>query len=619
MIPLLLTSALAAPLALPVDGPLHPASSRFVGDIERFARVDDCTGCHEDAAHSWAGSTHAHASLDNPWYLASLQIVRDEVGPVASRHCAACHDPALLATGAIDEPVLDLQGPLADLGVPCLGCHGVVDATGLGNGSYVVDVTDLPDPETDLPAHRARMASPALTDGTACQGCHRGVLVPDMGAPHVMTGFDDWGAWQSSGWAGTDAVRLDPNPQRATCTDCHGHAMEGGRTAIQPDHLLHDAVTLWIPQLWVDGVPTPYRPGMEVPEGSEVVVDAVVRNTGTGHRFPGGLGDTQDTRLVLSVDTPSGRRQLEGPSLRALPIDRNGSPVREHLPHRIAAGAADHTVPPGEAQLLQVAFVAPGGPIDLDGQLVHRPHRPELADAACLVTTPFTLDGCAPLPETLVTRAQPEAADTAEAFHALALARSRARTEDLPQALDDLQQAVDLGLPAPTARVIEARILGRQGRIDAALAALEGLPDHPAVHATRARAHLAVWRFDEALPDLRAAVAGAPLSTPTWVLYAEAAQAAGHADEALDAALTGLELAPRHPDLLRIQAMAADALDHADTDAAWSAWEAHRRPDGLDRWRMTCERTDDECARRGPVPFVDAGVLFDPIIPEVTP
>jgi len=616
---LLLAHALAAPLQLPSAGELHPSSAQFLGDAARYARTDDCIACHRANARSWSGSAHAHASLDNPWYLASLQVLRDEVGPIASRHCAGCHDPALLVNGDIDQPELDLEHPLADLGVPCLGCHGVVDSNGLGNGSFVVDVRDLPNPRKDLDGHRARMASPALTDGTACQGCHRGVLLPDMGAPHVMIGFDDWGAWQGSGWAGTDAARLDPDPQRAGCTDCHGHAMEGGRTAIQPEHLLHDAVTLWIPQVWIDGTPLPYEPGMEAPEGAQVVVDAVVRNTATGHRFPGGLGDTQDTALVLEVSTAEGDVRIDGPSLRALPIGLDALPVRNHLPHRIAAGAADHTVPPGEAQLMQVAFVAPGGPLTLEGTLLHRPHRPELAAAACAVTGPLTLDGCLPLPETVVTLSRPDASDAAEAFHSLALARSRARTEDLPQALADLQRAVALGLPAPTARVVEARILGRQGRIDAALATLAAIPkaqqDHPAVHATRAKAYLAVWRFEAALPSLRRAVELAPLSAETWGYYAQAAYAAGHADEALEACQHGLELAPRDSDLLRVQALAAEALAHPEADAAWVAWDDHKRPDGLDRWRMACERQDDECARRGPVPLVDAGPLF----PEETP
>ncbi len=609
----------APPLELPAEGELAPSAATFLGDPARYARVDDCTACHKPMARSWSRTAHAHASLDNPWYLASLQVLRNDAGAIASRHCSGCHDPALLALGVMDEPELDLEHPLADLGVPCLGCHGVVDASGLGNGSFVVDVRDLPDPRRDLDAHRARMKSPALTNGTACQGCHRGALLPEMGAPHVMTGFDDWGAWQGSGWAGTDAVRLDPAPKRATCTDCHGHDMRGGRTVIQPDHLLDDAVTLWIPQLWVDGEPVPYVPGLDVPEGAEVVVDAVVRNTGTGHRFPGGLGDTQDTTLVLDLHTDRGEVRVDGPSLRALPIDLDGVPVREHLPHRIAGGAADHTVPPGEAQLLQVAFVAPGGPIELDGALLHRPHRPELAAAACLVTGPLTLDGCAPLPETVVTTARPDAAEQAEAFHALALARSRARTEDLPQGLADLVRAVELGLPEPTARVIEARILGRQGRIDEALRTLDAIPaqvaDHGAVHATRAKAYLAVWRFEQALPSLRRATELAPLSADTWVLYAEAALAAGHPEEALDACAEGLVLRPRDPDLLRIQAMAAEATAHPDSELAWAAWDRHKRPDGLDRWRMACERLDDECALRGPVPLTFHGPLF----PEETP
>lgn len=610
-----LAIALAAPLQLPTEGPWGPSELVLHGTPERYSQVSDCIACHADAAHSWSGSAHAHASLDNPWYLASLTVLRADVGPTASRHCAGCHDPALLVTGAIDAAVLSPTQPLADLGVPCLGCHGVVSSTSMGNASSAVDVRDLPDPRDNVAAHKARMASPQLTDGTACQGCHRGVLTPDMGAPHVMTGFDDWGAWQSSAWAGTDAARLDPAPQRATCTDCHSHAMEGGRTTLQPDHLLHDAVTLWLPQAWVDGAPVVLDPSFAPPAGAEVVVDAVVRNTGTGHRFPGGLGDTQDVWLALTIDADGTQATSAGPHIRALPIDLDAKPVRDHLPHKVAAGAVDHTIPPGEAQLLQVRFTAPGGPVALSATLRHRPHRPELADAACAITGPGTLDGCAPLPETVITEAAPV---DAQAWYALALARSRARTEDLPAALDALDLALDAGLDPDSAAVLAARILGRQGRIDDALAALEGLPDHAAVHATAGKAYAAVWRWDQAAEALTRAVALAPLHTDSWRLLARARLAAGDDPGALDAARQGLLLVPRDATLLRVQALAAIALKHPEADEATAAWEAHQPPDGLSRWRMACERTDPECSERGPIPLVHIPD-FDPVPSRKTP
>jgi len=594
-----------AQVAVPdAGGPWAPSGLELLGSGQRLARVDDCVDCHAaDAAHG-LDSAHGHASLDNPWYLASFQAVRDEVGAEATRHCAGCHDPALLATGALAEPDLGPDHALADRGVTCLTCHGAVAAGPAGNASMTIDLRDLPDPSSQVPAHRARMMPELLTTGAACQGCHRGVLLPEMGAPNIGIGFDDWGAWQGSAWAGTDIARLEADPERASCVDCHHRAAGGGRTALDPDHLLHDAVTLYLPVAWVDGEPRPIDGPVAAPAGAEVVVEAVVWNTGTGHRFPGGLGDTQDVWLALAVDDATGSWTATGPNLRALPLDEAGRPVREHLPHRVALGAFDHTVPPGEAQVLRVGFTAPGGPLRLDASLWHRPHRPELADAACEVSGGDTLDGCAELPTTRVTEARPL---DAEAFYALALGRSRGRSEDLAGALWALERAEAAGLDPGQAAVVRARVLGRQGRVDEALAAVAGLPAHPAVAAARGEALAAVWRFDEAGAHWAEAVAGAPLSAAGWAELARMRGSLGEDRGALQAAQRGLALAPRHPELLRSQALAAGALGLAGAGEAEAAWLAHRPPDGADRLRMRCDREDAECGERGAIPLVWVG------------
>ncbi len=608
---LLLATALAqSPVAVPtVDGPWAPSALQVIGAPDPLG-AEACEACHQDQVDSWSGSAHAHASLDNPWYLASFEALRSEVSPRASRHCGGCHDPALLATGALDGEV----GPghaLGTAGVTCLTCHAQATATPAGNASIVVDLSDLPDPRTDVASHAARMA----IDEGACMGCHRGVLLPQMGAPRIHGGFDDWGAWQGSAWAGTDAARLEPQPRRATCIDCHDHRMAGGRTALAGDHLLDDAVSLWLPQVWIDGALQPLDVPLAPPAGSEVVIEAVVRNTGVGHRFPGGLADTQDVWLQVAVTSASDTVVLQGPHLRGLPLDEEGQPVRDHEPHRIAMGAFDHTVPPGEAQVLRVGFVAPGGALQLEAALQHRPHRPELAAAACAVTSPLTLDGCAPLPVTTVARPRPMGE---QGWYALALGYSRGTTDDLPLAHEALDHAVAHGLAADTAAVLRGRILGRQGRADEALQVLDGLPDHPAVWATRGQALLTAWRFEPAADALARAAELAPLHVPTWRGLARALGSVGDDEAAYEAARAGLALAPRDAELLRSQALAARALGLPGADTAEAAWLAHRPPDGLDRLRIQCERTDSECRERGAIPLVWADNMV-PTNPWSTP
>ena len=132
------------------------------------------------------------------------------------------------------------------------------------------------------------------------------------------------------------------------------------------------------------------------------------------------------------------------------------------------------------------------------------------------------------------------------------------------------------------------------------------------MHATAGQALAAVWRWKEAEKHLSRASEGAPLHPDTWRLLARARLSIGDDAGALQAAQAGLALVPRDADLLRSQALAAKALNHPQADAALLAWEAHQPPDGLARWRMACERTDPECAQRGPIPRTELILLETP-------
>ena len=398
-----MTLALAAPAMTPSpDGPFAPSNFRLDGAPERMVRADDCAACHPAAAAEHAASAHAHASLDNPWYLSAFLAVRQDEGEVAVQHCAGCHDPALLVTGGLGAAPGD---PLTDVGVTCLVGHAAADASPDGNGSLRVDVRALPDPRTDVAGHRARMLTERLRGGEVCQGCHRGALVPEMGVAQVTPGFDDWGTWQGSGWAGPNTQRYEPSGGEG-CVSCHGHTMVGGRTAITAltgalpaaRATLQRAATLSATSARVDGAWVDLGDGFAPAAGAEVVLELAVRNVGAGHRFPGGLGDVEQTWVEVTLGTDAGVFVVDGPQLRSLPLQADGTPERLHRPHKVVGAAFDHTVPPGEAQSLRVRFTAPGGPIAVDARLLHRPHRPELEAAACAVTTPATLDGCAPSP-----------------------------------------------------------------------------------------------------------------------------------------------------------------------------------------------------------------------------
>lgn len=585
-------------------GELSPSYATYRGPSERLANTTDCATCHTTEHAAWGRSAHKHASLDNPWYLASFRAVRDDVGVTASRHCAGCHDPVLLAAGALEGSV----GPEtadADAGVTCLTCHGIVSATLDGNGSYVVDVSALPDPTTDVEAHRARMLSPSLRDGTACAACHRGFLTPQTGNPHVVVGMDDWGAWAGSAWAGPNTRRVEPEGRKATCIACHlgDHQMTGGRSSITGSAAvtarMENVVQVSLPVAEVDGVYTVLDGAFAPPAGSEVVLHVTVRNMGVGHRFPGGLADLQDTWVDLEL----GGRSVRAIGLRALALNETGDAELAHHAHRVAVAAFDHTIPPGEAVVARVRFVAPGGALHPTAVVRHRPHRAELAAAACANTSASTLDGCAPAAVVEVARGTLGGGDAGVYAHALGV--SRGRSEDLGLALRSLDV---LGKTA-RAEGLRARVLGRQGRVGDALAAAAssealGGP-HPALERTRGDVYAQVWRWSEAAVAYARVADQSPNDPTVWRDLAGARGGAGDAAGSLQAALRGLQLLPRDADLLRHQALALRALESPSAESSLEAWLSHRVPDEANGLRLRCDLQVAECSERAPVPLVD--------------
>ncbi|MCB9675261.1 MAG: hypothetical protein H6737_09100 [Alphaproteobacteria bacterium] len=597
--------------------PNLPSQARYEGPVEAFGRAADCAVCHEEEHAQWATSAHAHSSLDNPWYAQAFEDLRENVGVDASRHCAGCHDPVLLANGLVEEPIT-AEHPLATQGVACLVCHGIRETGTRGNGDYVVDLADLPDPIDSVKRHRQRMRPAPLEDGTVCRGCHRGFLTPDTGNRSVLPGFDDWGEWEVSGWAGVPTSRFDPpRDEPVRCIDCHmekGHGVPGGRAALAAqtggldavEAMLAKALKVRIPVAWVDGERARLDGGFAPEAGSEVVLDVTVRNVGAGHSFPGGTEDTQDSWLRVTVEGAkavlvAGEGTDDAVHFRGLPVDEEGRPVRAHHTRHIASKAFDHTIPPGEVQLVRVAFTAPGGPLDVRAEVVHRSHRAELAEAACRATTDFTLDGCAPETPRTIAVGTLEAPDGA-ALYEHALGMSRGLQEEIGAGLDSLA-----GLDDPRARVVRARILGRQGRVDEALAELEGLPDHPAVWRMRGDALAAVWRWEPAVKAYREMVQRTPENPASWASLARALGSAGDAEGALEAADEGLAFQPRDPDLLRSRALALQDLEDPRADGALDAWLDHRRPDDAAQLRTACDRLDEECAaERMPIPTMRA-------------
>ena len=114
----------------------------------------DCIGCHRDVAAQWESSAHRFSSFNNPYYRVATDAFRQEKGAVASRFCGNCHEPFLVATGAMDKPDIQRGTRAAQAGVTCLVCHSIAHVDKTGNGRYQADLRPVP---TAAGVHGARL------------------------------------------------------------------------------------------------------------------------------------------------------------------------------------------------------------------------------------------------------------------------------------------------------------------------------------------------------------------------------------------------------------------------------------------------------------------------------
>ncbi len=695
-------------------GPLAPSEARLAGSPPPtgalLADVDGCEPCHASVVAMWRTSAHAFASFNNPVYRASVNRFRNEVGPAASRHCAGCHDIAPLVDGVMDRVVtrVTLGGPRppqtprvagvaappieagdrrARAGVDCRTCHGIEEARPDGNGSYTLAARPIPMPRDGNPSsilrHREAVTPAPLRTEALCATCHRSFLGPETGNPHFLAGADDVTPWQRSVYAGSKLARIDDEIPEQGCRGCHmpreeatrgdaaakdgkvaSHRFLGGHTwlaAMRGDgaqlarvqRMLEGAASIDVAAVIHarDGSRELPADGAAIAPGEPLVLDVVVKNQRTGHRFPGGTLDAQDTWVEVTVDDARGHRVADAGTaqeatgtdptahvLRAILAGRDGVPLLGREVSHFAAVIANHTVAPRDSEVVELAFDVPATldegalPLHVTARLRHRSRSLELQRAACAETrTPWGrafaavdgLDACAPQPVTEVARAEvllgaasPGSAERPATWRRLldhARGLSHAVQERLDEARPSLERAlVDVtreGSPRDRAAVIaalahleayEGRTADALRRIDEAAALA---PGHPSLPSLRGEALALVWRWPEAVPPLDEAARAAPRDDAAWSRLATALGSRGGDDRAtLAAAVRGLAVQPRDPDLLRLSALALGALGDPGASAALSAYDAFRPANAVPRTRAACSARIPGCAlERNPV------------------
>jgi hypothetical protein len=632
-----------------------------LSDGAMLSDVDSCSTCHPDAAAQWGQSPHSFASFGNPIYRVNVELARHELGRDTSRHCGGCHDMPLMVDGLMtshgEVPASDLR---AHSGVTCRLCHGIKSVSKDGNGSYVWSRAPLDAPvlgdTASIAKHRAQASVTSL--GTElCVACHRGFLSPDMGQgmPVHLSGLDEPGFWRNSAWTGNGVARVD-KVDKKTCIDCHmerepaseheygakagtlaSHRFLGGHTWMAA--MRGDGDHLRRLQAKLEGVASidiqPWRTTKQ-----RVELDIVIRNLLVGHRFPGGVLDIQDTWIELEVHDARGKRlgasglahatdakDEDTHVLRTLVVDERGEVLELHEMPRFRTQIATQTLAPREAQVVRYALDVPAGtqlPLTATARLRHRSRTLAMQAEVCRAAKlpdgraflagakgarEVVLDPCRPQPITLIahtTRALAEPSTDWERSYEHGMALTATISERLDEAKTVLERALALaptGRPQAMVLVQLAQVASKQGRADEALAlvararALLPPPGPPVLDAIESDALMRVWRWQEAVAPAAAVTQKAPANSHAWMMAARCYGSVNDNAKALAAATTGLELAPRDPDLLRSQAMALRALGRPEADAALAAYDRFRSPDASAELRITCAAGSTRCAR----------------------
>jgi hypothetical protein len=310
-----------------------------------FHPSQDCSSCHERIVKEWQGSMHAHG-LTSPIMVAQNNLAHRETlastsSPDPQNVCVNCHGP--LATALSQSPVLPFRAdqPLSEPallreGITCSVCHqwqGESVTAGAGLTAFqagLVPGHTFFGPYDDAAgnAYHQSKASPLFkTSSELCRNCHsvqydrNGDGKIERGTDLVLqTLYDEWADFAKSG--------------SPSCIDCHMPVVQGSRAAesallpleqdseapkrtlrshhfVAGDYPLDDTAARDASraerEALLKSAITLELVGSPNVSATSLSFDVSIKNSGTGHNFPGGFGFVRQMWLEVTVLNQQGQ------------------------------------------------------------------------------------------------------------------------------------------------------------------------------------------------------------------------------------------------------------------------------------------------------------------------
>jgi Flp pilus assembly protein TadD len=407
-------------------GPYLPSQAQtdFAGFLktEEIPTAEYCSHCHTAAHDQWRQSAHAN-SFRAPFYRRNVQLLIDEKGIAATRHCEGCHNPMALFTGAL-TPGSTVARPFDEDGITCVACHSIVKIQNTsGTGSYVMGVPAVmmkPDgtPVRGMPDYPEVMANPDLHRRAVmrdfyrqpefCAVCHKAALPRQLNGYKWLRAFSVYDEWQQASWSRQSPLPYYAKAAVTKCQNCHmprepetidagakdgtlaSHRWVGANTAI-PTVYGFDEQLRRVEAFLKSGVlgldlfaltkttsrgstlfaPMDRKPFTLLP-GETVIVDLLVQNRGIGHSLVPEQRDFYECWVEFQVTDATGRSIFHSGALSAdgrlnpgahsytnALVSKDGTLLDRHQVWQTRTRAYDSTILPGRSDLVRYGFRIP--------------------------------------------------------------------------------------------------------------------------------------------------------------------------------------------------------------------------------------------------------------------